>query len=300
MSADGRRAQTGGSSAPQQRAASERKKKTEASRADSALEGQAHLYLATCDDWTRGDLLAKALALLSPAERARYERFRVEPPARAFATARALARQVLSLYAEREPASWHLEPDEHGRPRIVDPAEPPRLEFNLSHTDRLVACLVTADVPCGVDVESLDRRVDPVRIAEHSFGEDEVRDLKSRQGTDRRRRFFTYWTLKEAYLKARGRGIAMRMDSALFRFPADDADASIAVDFAPRTGDRPGDWRFAVYRVEGEQLLALAVRPGSGENLEIRSFRAQPGEPRAAEVTLELERSNRRTASSER
>lgn len=251
------------------------------------LAGEAHLYLAVTDEWTRSGGLERALRLLSPEESERYGRFRFAAPARAFATGRALARQVLSLYADAAPADWRLEPDEHGRPRI---AAPPGtgLELNLSHDDRLVACLVTGGAACGVDLESVARRVDPLRIAGHSFGEEEQRDLAGRAGADLRRRFFAYWTLKEAYLKARGRGIAMRMDSALFHFPTDDLPGRIGFACAPRAADDPHCWQFALYRADDDRLVAVALRRRGGEDLAIRSFAAQPGAPRAGVAALEL------------
>lgn len=254
------------------------------------LGGRAHLYLAAIDEWAAEESLARSMAFLSTEERERHARFRVEAPARAFAIGRALARQVLSLYADVAPADWRLEPDERGRPRISGPREHPALEFNLSHNDRLVACVVTGGSACGVDVESPTRRVDPVRIAEHSFGEDETRDLKKRDGADRRRRFFEYWTLKEAYLKARGRGIEMRMDSVLFDLAETRA---IAAGFAARVEDRPEDWQFALYRTEADQLVALALRRDGGADLEIQAFRSRPGAPRAAAAAPELARVSR-------
>lgn len=254
------------------------------------LNGQAHLYLAATNDWTRGDRLAATLEFLSRDERRRYERFRVTAPARAFATGRALARQTLSLYAGVAPGDWRLDPDEHGRPRITGPPGGPVLEFNLSHNDDLVACLMTGGVACGVDVESLARRVDARRIAEHSFGEEETRDLRARDGADRRRRFFAYWTLKEAYLKARGRGIEMRMDSVVFSLVK---EGRITVGFPPRVDERPERWQFSLYRTETDELVAVALRRESGRDLDIRAFQSSPGEPQAAAATLRLERVTR-------
>ena len=258
-------------------------------RTDS-LAGRAHLYLAATDEWTRGDRLEAALALLSPEELSRFERFRVDAPARAFATGRALARRVLSLYAEVAPRDWRLEPDEHGRPRITGPSLDPALELNLSHNDRLVICLMTGGAACGVDVESLARPVDALRIAEHSFGEEETRDLREREGADRQRRFFAYWTLKEAYLKARGRGIEMRMDSVVFSLAR---EGRIDVELAARVEDQPDRWQFSLYRTTADELVAVALRRAAGENVEIRAFQSTPAEPRAAAATLELQRVSR-------
>ena len=105
----------------------------------------------------------------------------------------------------------------HGRPEILDrPAGVPDLRFNLSHTDGLIACAVTIGREVGVDVEHVGRRLTH-DIAGRFFAPREVADLKSLPVAEQPRVFFDYWTLKEAYIKARGFGLALPLGDFAFR-----------------------------------------------------------------------------------
>ncbi|KXZ48743.1 hypothetical protein GPECTOR_25g327 [Gonium pectorale] len=95
----------------------------------------------------------------------------------------------------------------HGKPHLVC-AHPgwPLLRHNLTHTHDLAAA---ASVSVGLDVERLDRAPrDPMALARRRLAPDEVAQLEALSGEERARRFMWLWTLKEAYVKARGTGIS--------------------------------------------------------------------------------------------
>ncbi|MCM1579235.1 MAG: 4'-phosphopantetheinyl transferase superfamily protein [Ruminococcus sp.] len=96
--------------------------------------------------------------------------------------------------------------DGFGKPYF--PAHP-EVHFSITHCRGLVACLIEDDV-CGVDAEAIL----PVRekAARRVFSEDELKELDKRQGSDREIFFTSLWTLKEAYTKANGRGLAVIKD----------------------------------------------------------------------------------------
>src|SRR6185436_13023672 len=101
-----------------------------------------------------------------------------------------------------EPGTWEFEAGEFGRPEIAAPSVQPTVRFNLSHTDGMIVCLVGDDREIGVDVEDIERTGYTVEIADRYFSEAEVRELRSWTAERRVERFFDYWTLKEAYIKA--------------------------------------------------------------------------------------------------
>ena len=80
--------------------------------------------------------------------------------------------------------------------------EAPGVFFSLSHSGEY-ALLAVSDADVGADLERL--RPAPMRTAGRVFAPEELDWLAA--GEDGDARFFTLWTLKEALLKAAGRGL---------------------------------------------------------------------------------------------
>jgi 4'-phosphopantetheinyl transferase len=147
--------------------------------------------------------------------------------------------------------------DSNGKPGLE--AGQSDLAFNVSHTDGLVACGLGSTESLGVDVESTERNTDADLIAERYFSREEVAELAAYAGLERHTRFIELWTLKEAFLKATGKGL--RGISQLQFRPSDDT-----------THD---EWHFALFAPSPDHRLAVAAR--SGQRIEYR-VRAWPPE----------------------
>jgi 4'-phosphopantetheinyl transferase len=210
--------------------------------------------------------LASYERLLSPDEAARFARFRHDGARTEFLLGRALARTTLSRYVPVPPEAWRFALGSHGRPDIANlPAGAPALVFNLSHTRGLVACAVTVAREVGVDVEFTGRDITH-DIPGRFFAPDEVRDLRRLPAAEQRPAFFDYWTLKEAYIKARGLGLAIPLHHFAFtRHP----DGGRTVRFVAELGDDPGTWQFWQATPDPAHRLALAVRR-AGADLVVR------------------------------
>ncbi|APR88149.1 4'-phosphopantetheinyl transferase [Minicystis rosea] len=235
-------------------------------------EGEIHVHYLLDGDITDARLLAAYEALLAPEERARRARYRFEHSRREYLLTRALVRATLSRYARVAPAAWAFRQNEYGRPEIDDPAHA-SLRFNLSNTRGLVACAVTRDRDVGVDVEDTTRAGETVEIADRFFSPVEHRALRALPADAQRGRFFEYWTLKEAYIKARGMGLAIPLDQ--FSFLLDDGP-TIRIAFDPRLGDDASAWQFAQLALSPEHRTAVAVRRGHGSDLRIVARRTIP------------------------
>jgi 4'-phosphopantetheinyl transferase len=223
----------------------------------SALESEVHVWLARPGVVADSAHQTDCIALLCADEIARYRRFRFAQDRRLYLVSRTLLRRVLSTYADIEPADWRFTRGAYGRPEIAGPASALSLRFNLSHTQGLAACVVTLESDCGIDVERIvGRRMLP-EIAAKVFAEPEQRDLCEREGTaGYRERFFTYWTLREAWCKALGTGLAHADRSAWFEL--DEAGACRIHGHSGQPG-AGGYWQTAVMRPTAEHVLALAV-----------------------------------------
>lgn len=203
--------------------------------------------------------------LLSADEARRAERFLQPDDAARFVIGRTLARTMLSRYADVAPRDWPFVIDDHGRPELSErPPGAPDLRFNLTHTAGLVACAVTVGREVGVDVEHISRRITH-EVPERFFSAREVADLRALPDADQHTVFFDYWTLKEAYIKARGLGLALPLRQFTFLRTAGRAPS---IAFAPELHDDPATWQFAQFWPTVEHRMAVAVRR-TGEDLPI-------------------------------
>ena len=196
-------------------------------------------------------------SLLTDEERTRAQRFMFAADRARFIIGRALARTMLTRHTGLPPREWQIVIDEHGRPELGrhDPRLPD-LRFNLSHTDGLIACALTVGREIGVDVENVHRTV-TYELPERFFSAREVADLRALPRDEQDVVFFDYWTLKEAYIKARGLGLALPLGQFAFIRSSDGAPR---IEFAPELHDDPAGWQFAQFWPTATHRMAVAVR----------------------------------------
>jgi len=151
--------------------------------------------------------------VLSDDERARASRFVSSVDRDRFIAARGILRTLLGRYLRRPPASIAFAYETAGKPRLERPHQDPTIRFNVAHSGGLAAYAFTRDREVGVDVEAIrpDRAVD--QIAERFFSAREVTELRALPQALRTEAFFRTWTRKEAYVKARGTGLGIPLDS---------------------------------------------------------------------------------------
>ena len=227
-----------------------------------------HVWTAAPDEIRTPHLLREYHALMDESERRKHDRYRFETHRHACLVTRALVRTTLSRYCpEVEPAAWRFVEVGNGRPEPAPGLTLCPVRFNLSHTDGLIACAVTLTRAIGVDVESLERQGETVAIADRYFAPAEIRALHAQPTERQRERFFSYWTLKESYIKARGLGLAIPL--AQFAFDL-DGPGPIRISFDRRLADNPNVWQFALERPTPRHILAVGVERGEGPDLDIR------------------------------
>lgn len=225
-----------------------------------------HIDLVETANQAALDKLDAYKAWLSHDEHERMARFVFDRDRRAFLMTRALVRTMLSRYASVAPADWRFIANVHGRPEILDrPKGAPDLRFNISHTDGLIACAVTIGREVGVDVENIGRHLQH-DVAGRHFAPNEVTDLRKLPEDQQRRVFFDYWTLKEAYIKARGFGLALPLGDFAFKL---HPPAPPTITFEPSLDDDPATWQFMQEWPTPQHRLGLAVRR-EGHDLPVR------------------------------
>lgn len=206
--------------------------------------------------------------VLDDTERARADRFHFERDRQAYIAAHALTRATLSRCVERPPEAWRFVVGAHGKPDVDDGS----LRFNLSHTRGFVAVAVAPAGDLGVDVERVDPRRFGPDLVERVFAPDERAYLRSLPAAAQTEAAYAFWTLKEAYIKAIGLGLACPLDA--FHFVLDP----LAVHFSPRLTDDPAQWLVRRWHPTSEHVMALALRHTEPDRVRIDARAARDNE----------------------
>jgi 4'-phosphopantetheinyl transferase len=147
--------------------------------------------------------------LLSPDERDRADRFRFDRDRDRYTAARGMLRILLGAYLGRPPASLTFDYGRFQKPALRGGG----LSFNLSHSGPVALYAICAGGEVGIDIERDDADFARERIAEHFFSTSEVQALRSVPQALQARAFLHCWTRKEAFIKARGDGLSLALDS---------------------------------------------------------------------------------------
>ncbi len=152
---------------------------------------------------------------LRPGELARLASYRTNEARERFLAGRQLLRQLVPDFPDIDPDGRTVRTSGHA---------------NLSHSGGWLLA-AAADEPIGVDLEVIrPRRGDLLALARHVHGDAQCAEiaalLAARRHGEALCAFYRWWTLKEAWLKCRGRGLdwgAMRqLDFHLVSAPMDD------------------------------------------------------------------------------
>lgn len=130
-----------------------------------------------------------------------------------FIVARGLLRTILSRYLQARPSHLRFRYNPYGKPALTIGAGHEEVTFNLSHSHGMVLYAVTRLRAVGIDLEQV--RDEPVceQIAGRFFTPREHGGLQAVPAVTRQAAFFTCWTRKEAYIKARGDGLSHPLDA---------------------------------------------------------------------------------------
>ncbi|MGA0557671.1 4'-phosphopantetheinyl transferase family protein [Larkinella sp. VNQ87] len=181
-------------------------------------------------------------ACLSPAERARADRF-VRPFDQArYVVGRGLLRQLLAGFTQQKPATVVFKPDA-GKPSLAH-AEGPA--FNVSHSGDWIVYAFDSQ-PVGIDVEQVNPSFTHTDIVHSHFTLAEQQVVRENPA-----HFYTLWTRKEALLKALGRGL----DDDLRSVPALAGSHPLSI----KPGESGGTWTVRSFVCAPQYPAALAYR----------------------------------------
>jgi len=160
-------------------------------------------------------------------------------------------RYLIAEVTRQDPQSLNFSTNKHGKPFLVGL---PDIHFNLSHSHGVAVCALCRNAAVGVDVEDVGRHTD-FSIAKRFFSSFEAELVSRAPDAEKRKLFFDIWTLKEAYIKAIGKGLSIPLNS--FSFNANETDIQITFSDTDRADPM---WQFFQWRPEPGKIVAAAVR----------------------------------------
>jgi 4'-phosphopantetheinyl transferase len=222
--------------------------------------GGVHVWRASLDLSRRQ--VDTLLRTLSPDELLRAKRFRFETDCVRFIGARGLLRTILGRYLGSHPRELRFRYGSHGKPALF-PVAGETLSFNLSHSGNLALYAMIRDRAIGVDVESMAPEVSWRELAPRVLSARENAALSALPSRRRAETFLSWWTVKEAYLKARGEGLAIDPRVVELLVTADDASRVVAI-----SGEACGNSRWSVQAMRpGAHHVAAVVVEGDDSRL---------------------------------
>lgn len=130
------------------------------------------------------------------------------------------------------PEQLSIHKAEYGKPYLADY---PELAFNLSHTANKMVVAIAYNCELGVDIELCKTRTNLPALVDKCFAEEEKNHWQQLPEPQKTLAFYRFWTRKEAFVKATGRGIALGLKQCainpenpkeLLRIPKDYGQAS--------------------------------------------------------------------------
>ncbi|WP_348267830.1 4'-phosphopantetheinyl transferase superfamily protein [Edaphobacter paludis] len=225
-----------------------------------------HLWYAHPQDLTEAVTQACA-SLLSEDERAQWQTFRFDCHRREYLTTRALVRTALSHYHPLAPEAWRFQTNPYGKPSVNPDCG---LRFNLSNSLGLVVCLIAQGAEVGVDAEPIQDAEKVTEYAAEMLSPFELAQLEALSGREKLDRALSVWTLKEAYVKARGVGLSLPLNKFSFLFGGVEG---VRLELDPCLGTEPGSrWRFCLIE-HANHRIALMTEGAAVPDLQVWEVR---------------------------
>tara|TARA_B100000989_G_C19481980_1_gene445593 strand:+ start:583 stop:1353 length:771 start_codon:yes stop_codon:yes gene_type:complete len=231
-------------------------------------EDEIHIWQVALSDVDPAALTHRALAWLQAKDVVRYERLVQQRHRLEFLLGKWLTRICLSEYSDLAMGDWQFIDNAYGKPQPGEGLGVQAPFFNLSHSNGRAVLAVSRTPELGVDIEFTGRKRRVAKIAHRYFADEEIQTLLALPDSAQQSRFYELWSLKEAYIKARGLGLAIPLRSFAYTFSPN------RVGLNEMTRSSSAQWRWQIWQLHTglPYALALAVQLQAGDSS--RSLRA--------------------------
>ena len=148
------------------------------------------------------DALSGLNHMLSKEELTRSTNYRLLKDTQSFIIRRGILRCLLAKYTQCKPREIEFASGPNRKPVLKAAGHP--VYFNVSHSNDL-ALIALASSEVGIDVEQVNYDFEYYDILKNAFSSNEISIIESNENP--RKLFFSFWTRKEAVLKATSKGL---------------------------------------------------------------------------------------------
>lgn len=167
----------------------------------------AEIYMVDINEPISNDLYQQLFNYVSNERKARVNRYKFEADAKRSLYAGVLVNYLVCTKLHLKKEEVHLEYNEYGKPYLSNSTNQ---FFNISHSGKWVVC-AWSNKEIGVDIQQIEAA--DLDIARRFFLKEEYLSIAKLKGRQQAEAFYTLWTLKESYIKYKGRGLAIPLNS---------------------------------------------------------------------------------------
>ena len=171
---------------------------------------------------------------LSDDERIRASRFRFSCDRDRYVVSTYALRCILGQYLEISPSDLCFHRSSYGKPYLYQKPVPPTLCFNKSISSDLALIAVSSGRDVGIDIEFMRSYSNLEATARHIMSDREFTEFLSLPETFRTDAFFSCWTGKEAFVKAKGKGLSIPLDQFEVTFLPDAEPQIVNTHWDPK------------------------------------------------------------------
>lgn len=230
--------------------------------------GEVHFFYTLANEIQSPVLIDKYREISSHKEKTKIDRYRFERDRHTCLVTRGLLRFVVSRYTQVPPQFLGFRENDFGKPGLKPGVTDIPIQFNLSHSHGLTACAVVLDSQIGIDVENVSRKID-LKIARRFFSKNESEYLEE---VGEKEVFFDFWTLKESYIKAKGKGLSIPLNKFSFTISQDRTDISFDASY----DDNPDNFTFFRFSLLKKFKAAITVEAPKNQGLEVSIYHCIP------------------------
>lgn len=205
-----------------------------------------------CDIAGSAEAFPDYWAMLEPYEQEHAVSISNQQSRQNYVAIHAKLRILLAGIVNSRPEDLRILKAEYGRPYLADY---PELSFNLSHTGSKLLIAYSYTHVVGVDIETCKPRASLPGLVEKCFAEEERQYWQGLPESEQTQAFYRFWTRKEAFVKAVGRGIALGLNQCIINPLKHNQLLRI-----PEAYGKPGQWVLQDIEVNKTICGALAAK----------------------------------------